>query len=332
MWPEARSPTSRISSPNRLAFEISVWDGGGAADGTVAANLYYNPANLISLGGFEIAGETQNWFGEVDFYNFGGASRFRVGDGAKKIHIGVGLWYARQENVDVTVMSQGDGSTLETTDSYLNLALALGVRTERFEIGMGGAVKPVWIEFASVDEKVTAWAFDVGFKFGGLLVEKNGHAFTGSAGSSILNAGQDAKGDKAFSELPTEIRAGVAVCYKTPVINTRGQNQVPALALFLNAEIVDRSLQREIQADTGSLNPPFASLIGAEACLINVFNLRIGWLDDGIAGHVLSGTYGIGLQFANEKFRFALDLAHLSEIVPDGPSVTSSGLSMAWFF
>ena len=90
---------------------------GGVADGTVAANLYYNPANLISHGGFEFAGETQNWFSETDFYNIGAASRFRFGDGPKKLHLGAGLWYARQENVDVDMMPQGDGSTRETTDS-----------------------------------------------------------------------------------------------------------------------------------------------------------------------------------------------------------------------
>jgi hypothetical protein len=69
-----------------------------------------------------------------------------------------------------------------------------------------------------------------------------------------------------------------------------------------------------------------------EACLIHVLNLRVGWLDDGIDGHVRSETYGAGLQFANEQFKFAFDLSHLPEIYPGGPSVTSSGMSVAWYF
>jgi hypothetical protein len=49
-------------------------------------------------------------------------------------------------------------------------------------------------------------------------------------------------------------------------------------------------------------------------------------------GNVDSETYGVGVQFANEKFEAALDISHLPELYPEGPSVTSTGFSLAWFF
>ncbi len=301
---------------------------GGVADGGVAANFYYNPANLISHGGFEVAFETQNWFDELDFFNGGAAARFKIGKGdTGKFHIGTAIWYAGQKSEYIELTEKS-----ETTNWYLTGALALGYSTERFEIGIGAAVKPAFVEFESFDQDATAWGFDIGLKFGGLLMDKNGHTLSGFGGASILHLGKDAEAEDVMSELPTEARAGVSFRYGTPLTSTSAQSGISAFAVTLNAEVIDRSLRRDIDTVTGSKNPPLGSMIGAELCFYNVFNLRYGYLDDGINSRVTSETYGFGIQFANEKFKLAADLSHLPEIYSDGPSVTSSGISLAWFF
>ncbi len=301
---------------------------GGVADGTVAANFYYNPANLLSHRGFELAFETQNWMDELDFYNGGAAARFKIGKSeTRKYHISTAIWNGRQKNVYHSM-----GETIETTNWYLNCALAFGMQTERFEIGVGAAVKPAFVEFESFDQDATAWAFDVGFKLGGLLMDKRGHKLAGYGGASILNFGSDAESQDAMSELPTDIRAGVSFRYSSPPTSTRAQTMISALTITMNAEIVDRSLRREIDMSSGAKSPPMGSMIGAELCFYNVFNFRYGYMDDGIGSGINSETYGAGLQFSSEKFEAALDISHLPELYSGGSGVTSTGFSLAWFF
>ncbi len=305
----------------------------GVADGTVAENVYFNPANLVSHGGLEISAATQNWLEDLDFYNIGGAARFRIHVGENtNIHVAPGFWYAEQKAESYQTNTQGELVKSSTSDRYVNLALAAGLRATRWEFGLGAAVKPAWIDFEAEQEEKTAWAFDVGAKLGGLLFAKNGYNLTGHLGAGILNLGSDVEGDRVVSEMPTEMRLGLAFLFQTRPVDTRVQRDIPGVKLYLNGEIIGRSLQDDVDTGAGTEKRPLGSAVGAEMCLINTFNFRIGYLDDGIDGQVQSVTWGLGVQFANEKFRFALDLSHLPEIYADGPSVTSTGLGMSWYY
>ncbi|MCZ6766300.1 MAG: hypothetical protein O7D32_05155 [bacterium] len=305
---------------------------GGVADGTVAATIYYNPANMLALGGFEFSAETQNWFDELDFFNAGGASRFRFAVGqSTDMYISTGLWYADQVDTHQDSSKPPPDNNVETSDRYLNLALALGLGTKRFDFGIGGAVKPVWLKFGSFDQKTTVVAYDVGAYIGGTF-DIGYSSLTTSVGASILNAGNDAKADSVTSELPTEARVGVSLVFRTEKTFTRGQSGISMLEVYLNAEIVGRAMQRETNLGSGPENPPLGSSIGIEARLINTFNFRMGWLDDGVGGKVRSETWGIGIQFGSPKFRLAADLGHIPEINQGGPSVTATALTIAWYF
>jgi hypothetical protein len=305
----------------------------GVADGTVAENLYFNPANLVSHGGLEISASSQNWFDNIDVLSVGGGTRFRIRVGDNKgIHISPGIWYTEHKQTFESMDEMGRPTTVESKDKYLNLALAAGFQASRFEIGLGAAVKPAWLDFDSFGEEVTAWAADFGAKIGMLFFDKDGYNLTGTLGAGFLNVGGDAEGESVVSEMPTETRLGLAFLFQTRPIDTRAQQNIPGMKLYLNADVIDRSFQDDMDTGSGSEKPPLGSAIGAEICLINTFNFRYGYMDDGVNGRVRSNTWGLGIQFANEKFRFAADLSHLPEIYEGGPSVTSTGLGMSWYY
>jgi len=150
-------------------------------------------------------------------------------------------------------------------------------------------------------------------------------------GAGFLNVGSDAKGDSTISEMPTETRVGLAFLFQTRPIDTRAQRNIPGVKLYVNADLIDRSFQDGADAGAGTEDPPLGSAIGAELCLINTFNFRYGYMDDGAIG-LRTTTWGLGLQFANERFRFAADLSHLPEVFEGGPSVTSTGLGVSWYY
>ncbi|UCH83816.1 MAG: hypothetical protein JSW50_15440 [Candidatus Latescibacterota bacterium] len=305
----------------------------GVADGAVAENLYFNPANLVSHGGLEISASSQNWYDEIDVLNIGGATRFRIRLGENNsILIAPGVWYVEQKQEHIESDTQAELETIETKDRYVNVGLGVGFRIKRVEIGVGAAVKPTWVDFGFLDEEEMAWAFDVGAKIGALLFDIEGATLTGTLGAGVLNVGSDAEGDIGFTELPTETRVGLGFLFQSRPIDTRAQRGIPGVKFYLNAELIDRSFQEDPDSATDSDKPPLGSAIGAELCLINTFNFRYGYMDDGVDGGVQSNSWGIGIQFANQKFRFALDLSHLPEISEGGPSVTSTGLGMSWYY
>jgi len=305
---------------------------GGVADGSVAPTLYYNPANMLGLGGVEFSAETQNWFDEFDFFNAGGAARFRLSAfQTRDIYISAGVWYVEQVGTHKDSTLTPPDNNVETSDRYLNLALALGMATKRWEFGVGGSLKPIWLDFGSFDQNATIVAYDVGAYIGGRF-DVGYNELLAKIGGSLLNAGSDAKTDSATSELPIEARVGISIVYKTEKTFTRGQSGISMFEIYLNAEIIGRDMQGEIDTGSGAENRPLGSSIGIEARLINTFNFRFGWLDDGVGGRVSTETWGVGIQFGSSEFRFAADLGHIPESFEGGPSMTATSLTIAWYY
>jgi len=176
---------------------------GGRATGmggayTAAANDassgYWNPAGLTGIESSQITLSHISWYQDINYEYLGAARHF-----GEKLSLGVSasyLSYGSIEGYDINDLPTGEIS------STYNLAAGVSMGYELLDnVSTGVTVKYVAISLAGTG--ASAVAADFGLKID--LLEQ------ASIGVAVSNIGQKLKFDNAEEDLPSNIRAGVAI-------------------------------------------------------------------------------------------------------------------------
>jgi len=163
----------------------------GLADNAGAAR--WNPAGLTGLGNTEFSFTHLTWYQDLALEHFAVATPFN-----EKLTIGVDATYLGLgdiEGYDINDMPTG----VMTSSYNMCAGISLGYRLwDNLALGLTGK----YIQLSLAEQKASAFAGDIGLRL---------HYDRVALGVVLANLGQKIKFDQVEEDLPTTIRAGIAV-------------------------------------------------------------------------------------------------------------------------
>lgn len=281
----------------------------GAADDSDPLNQYYNPAVLLTIEGIGASyGRLNSPYGsylidtDLDDFAVWAGKRLPL-DAANGIRIAGALRYTEltiryQPGVYTIFLPGGtiDRNLSDVSDSHLTLALAGGLITERLEVGVGFAVKPITSEFFG--EETNAWAFDVGLLAKTKFEVGTGFRLLPTVGFSVVNLGKDVDYDGSTAKLPRQVRVGAGLRVESPAHELFGR-RVPLATVCGITDYVDEAHRSREHIGAG-----------LELGFIDILYARLGYydtLDDGYDGN---WYHGVGLAWFFRGLRLSLEHAH----------------------
>lgn len=267
----------------------------GVADAADPTNAFFNPAILFTLRRAHVT------WGHTDFPSSASMNALAVSGGyelgsstSTSFSFGADLRYTKLDTKDFGI---------DVFDRYWGVSLAAGLNVDdRFQVGLGGSIKPVKAQFVGIPfagspivADATTTTYDVGF-FVSSRTRQGRTTSVFSLGASALNIGDDT---------PEEARIGIGL--KTigephPGLSRALGTPVPAFSIAFNAEI---------EFPKGSAIEIFRG--GLEVGVMSLVFLRAGVMDlltpSGFGNSPAEITLGVGLNLPYERFEARLDYA-----------------------
>jgi hypothetical protein len=318
-----------------LTYPVSARSAGmgetGVADNSDAANIYYNPANVV--GRARVYAQGSRWDLAPIF-----ADDLWIGGGS------VGVSYARRDansfvwSADVSygridygesIVTLPNGQplgTAHTVENYIAITIGAGIAFgDRSELRVGVAAKrwdpdypPDEFTIPGAPEDVIGYAFDAGatYVLRASVAEWN---VTPAVALAIVNAGPDVEYDSGNEDpLPTRFHFGTSVRIEGPTVHVLSAS-VPLIALVYNLEGVERFHKER-----------FSWGIGGEVAVAQIMFVRAGVSDfddedDQFDDEDESG-WGFGLGVPAGSFRARFDYTKTSRYYEE----EKLGFELAW--
>lgn len=263
----------------------------GAADGSDAANAFFNPANAAGAHGIVYAPTYASWSGDVDYLS----NVIGVADTVGPVRACAMVTDAR---LDFRVFDPEYAFVpFYNQASYMSATAALAWEGRRGALAAGMSFK--W----DTSERGTGKNLvDAGVRAAPPPIRRRRFRAEYAAAWSVSNMGHDAgraepvSSTTDYTTTPSgeRVRYGAAICVS--VARAGGSGELVAVAL--DADAVDAS---------GGGN---GSAVGAEVTVLETLDLRAGYGDEVIAGrHAFAAGAGAGRRIG--PFSFRLDYAHV---------------------
>jgi hypothetical protein len=304
----------------------------GVADNSDAANIYYNPANVVGPARVYVQGSRWDIAPLI-------ADDLWIGGGS------AGVSYARRDanpfvwSADISygridygesVATLPNGQplgTAHTVENYIAITIGAGIAFgDRSELRVGAAAKrwdpdypPDEFTIPDAPEDVTGYAFDAGATFAlrAVVAEWN---VTPAVALAIVNAGPDVEYDSDNEDpLPTRFHFGTSIRVESPTVHVLTAS-VPLVALVYNLEGVERF------HDDG-----FSWGIGGELAIAQIVFVRAGVSDyddeDTVADDYKDESgWGFGLGVPAGSLRARFDYTKTSDAFDE----EKLGFELAW--
>jgi hypothetical protein len=253
----------------------------GVADDESPSNVFYNPANIAFFDRVYWSANYLDWPSNIYFFDIGvfGGHAFEL-SGDRTLYVASAVRYIRMDiNADIErtiFLPEGTTREFDATDWAAPLCVAVGLSTNRIDVGVGSTVTFAFSELA--DETVDATGINVGGIARTRFTPWDGAELCITGGVSAINLGNGPTSDGRPSDLPLEYRAGIGV-------RLAGYNEAPRGPAALwrvngNIENVDTDTGEDISA-------------GLEFGVLDTAFLRVGHIGDELS---LSGDYwGVGI-------------------------------------
>jgi hypothetical protein len=309
----------------------------GTADASDPANVFYNPANVLTQNGAYVNGAYRNVPSDfIDDLWFGAANAgvgYRVADGSDYYAFGCDVGWARFD-YGSPILTDSLGAPVagfHSMENYVSAALGAGVSfAGKYRLAAAFAVKRWWADYApagfvpgpdTAPLEPAATAFDLGttfavdFRAGEWLIAP-------AAGLAWANGGGDYDaGNGGTAPLPGRVTGGVSARLEGPSTTVYG-TPVPAIVLTQNADRTDWS-----DGDRSTWG------LGLEVAVLQIAFMRVGYYRDDEVDRSDS-TWGVGIGLPAGAFRARFDYARY----PDASGLRASSdagagmynLSLAW--
>jgi len=287
----------------------------GAADNSDAANIFFNPANVVGPAHVYVQGSRWGivpfddvWFGAGS----AGISYHRVA-GSQPMVLSADFTYGRLDYGE-SIATDPAGNPLGTFhafEDYFGLTLGAGFAVgDRWDLRLGGAVKrwrahlgPAEFTMSGADDQFDAFAFDVGTT-AALRTSVSEWSIVPAFAVACVNAGPDIEfSDVSSSDpLPTRFHFGTSVRVESPTTRILSAD-VPVIAVVYNVDGTERLH-----------DGPFSWGIGGELAVAQMLFVRAGSFDyDDDKSQVDDGSgWGIGLGIPAGSLRARFDYTKTS--------------------
>jgi len=292
--------------------------GGGVADYTDAANVYFNPANCSFLDGIYMNGFygklVPELASDVYFINTGISGAMSLSDSKNTaLSLGASLrfGYLSYGEWEATSPSGENLGTASSHEKYLSFTLASGLTIgDRIRGGLGLSIKPVWISLApawasleGTDNNAHTLAFDVGLVMSADIIKEEAITITPTAGVSLLNFGSSmtfSNRDQTAS-LPKNLYFGGGI-----IVSVLSEEF--ASSLGKDTPLVRFAGFFDMMDDQVVSDSDLIKSYGCEIALLQMLFLRVGKHEDEW-GDINGRTYGVGLGISTAMFSVRLDYA-----------------------
>lgn len=292
--------------------------GGGVADYTDAANVYFNPANCAFLDKVYVNGFygklVPDLANDVYFLNTGVSGAMLVSsDEDVDVSIGtsVRFGYLSYGDWEATSPSGENLGTASSHETYLSLTLTGGLTIgDRIRGGLGLSIKPVWINLApswatleGTEGNGHTLAFDVGLVMSADIIKEEAITITPTAGVSLLNFGSSITFDNRdqAASLPKNLHFGGGIIVS--ILSEEFAN-----SLGKDTPLVRVAAFFDMMDDQTVSDSDLIKSYGCEIALLKMLFLRVGKHDDE-RGHIKDWTYGVGAGISTAMFSVRFDYA-----------------------
>ncbi len=292
----------------------------GVADAADPLNAFYNPAVVPSAGDVFLSSSYGRVFPDLVSGAYilhavaGGGFSLPVGN-SSELHLGGSVGVAR---LDYGELEPAAGNNTEMIEFCLGSETAgtitMGgelVLEHKLHVGMGVALKPVWIRperCEGVPEmnptpKGDGIAFDLGLLISGDLLSRPDLRLSPSVGFSALNLGSDLEVWNADYRqlLPANLRLGLG-------LRLEGR---PARFHWMQAPLYTAAVNCDWSEYYKFENWSLWGA-GAEAALLQALFLRVGYIGNPEA-NIEDVTFGVGLGVTTNTFRARIDYANVPQ-------------------
>ena len=261
----------------------------GVADNSDPANVWFNPANVVSRPRAYLHGERWEWVEALEMTTGGGGGSWGNTIGSRRYTFGLDFTAGTLALTDSARTIYLPGRSVNAGNEYY-WAVAAGVGTvlgERWETRLGVAVRHFWDEDTAPDPH-SGSGFDVGATVA-YPATVSGWSVTPAAAIAFVNLGGPLEETSQYElALPARFDYGLSVRVESPHV-TVAEASVPLLAFTCNLDGMDRY-------KGGRERWTF----GGELAVAQIFFLRAGaGLNDTDSPYVedvsAQSAYGVGL-------------------------------------
>ncbi len=287
----------------------------GVADAADPLNAFYNPAVVPSAGDVFLSSSygrlVPDLFSGVYILHAVAGAGFSVPVGnSSELRLGGSVGFTRLDYGEEWYLPYHFSFRLGTEQALSFTMGGEAIFNDMFHVGLGMALKPVWIRLEPKNADVidrpipegNGVAFDLGVLLSADLLKGSDLRLSPSVGFSMLNLGNEFEaGQIENAALPKNYRVGLG-------LRLDGR---PARFLGMQAPLYTAAVNCDWSGYYGNENWNLWGA-GAEAALLQALFLRVGYIGNH-QGNIEDVTFGVGLGVTTKAFRARIDYAHVPQ-------------------